>query len=179
MVNKKNAFWIIFILVVVVVSLLLIFLPKEGSSTALGNSMLGGGGSVNTSKDTPTNATQNTVSTQTNVVTAGTTSKTVSNTSTQSTNVVRTTSKTNTYNTEGIVTEPYENDYQKYGDCGYIPPGYHRYQSNLCDPTQDELPITMPDPNEGLEPLNADPLWLSIQHGSLPCGKSNKLNYCQ
>jgi hypothetical protein len=37
----------------------------------------------------------------------------------------------------------------------------------------------MPDPNEGLDPLNADPLWLSIQMGSMGCGKPGRLNYCQ
>ena len=65
------------------------------------------------------------------------------------------------------------------GQCEYTPPGYHRYGSNTCDPTQDELPITMPDPNEGLDPLNADPLWLSIQTGSAGCGTPGRLNFCQ
>jgi cytoskeletal protein RodZ len=65
------------------------------------------------------------------------------------------------------------------GQCAYTPPGYHRYGSNTCDPTQDELPITMPDPNEGLDPLNADPLWLSIQTGSAGCGTPGRLNFCQ
>jgi competence protein ComGC len=161
MVNKKNAFWIIFILVVVLISLLLIFLPKGGSSTG---SMIGA-----TDSKTP----KNVVTTQQNVTTAQTNSQTNTNTSTQSVDQI------NTQTTDGIITEPYENEYVKYENCGYVPPGYHRYQSNLCDPTQDELPITMPDPNEGIDPLNADPLWLSIQYGSLPCGKSNKLNYCQ
>jgi Sec-independent protein translocase protein TatA len=163
MVNKKNAFWIIFILVVVLISLLLIFLPKGGSSTG---SMIGA-----TDSKTP----KNFATTQQNVTTSQTNSQTNTNTSTQTQSV----DQTNTQTTDGIITEPYENEYVKYENCGYVPPGYHRYQSNLCDPTQDELPITMPDPNEGIDPLNADPLWLSIQYGSLPCGKSNKLNYCQ
>lgn len=91
------------------------------------------------------------------------------------------TSKTNTYTSGGVTTEPYAQEklYSDYQNCGYIPPGYHRYGSNTCDPTQDELPITMPDPNAGLDPLSADPLWLSIQMGSAGCGTPGKLNYCQ
>ena len=33
------------------------------------------------------------------------------------------------------------------------PRNYHRYGSNLSDPTQDKLPITFPNPNEGLPPV--------------------------
>jgi hypothetical protein len=59
------------------------------------------------------------------------------------------------------------------------PPGYHRYQSNTCNPTQDQLPITFPDPNEGVPPFEYDPLIMNLKYGSMPCGACNKLNYCQ
>lgn len=45
------------------------------------------------------------------------------------------------------------------------PPGYHRYQSNTCDSTQDKLPITMPDPNEGISPAIGDPLIMNMMYG--------------
>lgn len=59
------------------------------------------------------------------------------------------------------------------------PPGYHRYQSNTCNPKQDQLPITFPDPNEGVPPFEYDPLIMDLKYGSMPCGACNKLNYCQ
>lgn len=34
------------------------------------------------------------------------------------------------------------------------PKGYHRYQSNLCDPQQDHLPITFPKPFINLPEIN-------------------------
>jgi len=170
MVNKKITVGIIIILVVVI-TLLAIFLPKGSSGGFFG---LGG-----SSKDNLTSTKEDTLSTQKNVTTFQITSNTQTNDSTSLVEVTQNTSQTNTYSTDGIVTEDYEKGYERYDNCGYVPPGYHRYQSNLCDPTQDELPITMPNPNEGLDPVNIDPLWSSIQYGSLPCGKSNKLNYCQ
>lgn len=66
--------------------------------------------------------------------------------------------------------------------CAY-PCGYHRYQSNLCDPQQDELPITMPDPNAGIPPIPRSELtqeaimFQGVMNGSMsPCGR---LNFCQ
>jgi hypothetical protein len=35
---------------------------------------------------------------------------------------------------------------------------YHRYQSNLANPTQDTLPITLPNPNEGIIPVHPQTL---------------------
>jgi hypothetical protein len=78
--------------------------------------------------------------------------------------------------------EPYQAYQPQYATYGYeceSPVGYHRYQSNTCDPTQDELPITLPDPNEGIPPAEGDPLVMQMMTGSMPCGKCNQLNYCQ
>jgi hypothetical protein len=54
--------------------------------------------------------------------------------------------------------------------------GYHRYQSNLCDPTQDELPITFPNPNLDL-PVDKscvasqkDRILNNLKYGSESCG---------
>lgn len=170
MVKKNIAIGVIIILVVVSI-LLGIFIPSKP---------FGMGASSNVSNQNPSNTSSKSIETTQTVQNVNETRKTVDRTSSESGSVEKTVTQTNTYSTDGI--ETYQktlNEYEKYNNCGYVPPGYHRYQSNLCDRTQDELPITMPDPNEGIDPLNADPLWLSIQYGSLPCGKSNKLNYCQ
>lgn len=172
MINKNILVAVIIILVVIGIILLAMFLPK-------GSLSIGAGSSSNSSTNNPTNKTSESVSTTQTVVSDTKTSQVTERTSTGSESVDKKISQTNTQTTDGIITESYENNYQTYSNCGYVPPGYHRYQSNLCDPTQDELPITMPDPNEGLDPLNADPLWLNIQTGSLPCGQFGKLNYCQ
>lgn len=172
MVNKNILNAVIIILVVIGIILLAVFLPK-------GSLSIGAGSNSSSSANNPTNRTSESVSTAKTVVSDTKSSQVTERTSTGSESVDKKISQTNTQTTDGIVTEPYQKNYERYENCGYIPSGYHRYQSNLCDPTQDELPITMPDPNEGLDPLNADPLWLSIQHGSLPCGQSGKLNYCQ
>ena len=59
------------------------------------------------------------------------------------------------------------------------PQGYHRYQSNTCKVSQDELPITMPDPNEGtIRPVMEKTLE-NMYYGSLPCHECEKLNLCQ
>jgi hypothetical protein len=71
-----------------------------------------------------------------------------------------------------------KNDYKTYS-IHPSPPGYHRYQSNTCNPTQDKLPITFPDPNEGVPPFEYDPLIMNLKYGSMPCGACSKLNYCQ
>lgn len=58
-----------------------------------------------------------------------------------------------------------------------------RYASNTCDPHQQRLPITFPDPNEGVPPLVMTPemqLFERIKNGSLSCDcDGNKLNFCQ
>ena len=56
---------------------------------------------------------------------------------------------------------------------------YYRYQANTCDPTQDTLPITFPDPNEDLDPFEPDPLWDFIKYGSISPEMHGTLNYCQ
>lgn len=38
--------------------------------------------------------------------------------------------------------------YKIYNPKCIPPPKYYRYQSNICDPTQNSLPLTMPNPNE-------------------------------
>lgn len=70
-------------------------------------------------------------------------------------------------------------NYALYNPDSPSPKGYHRYGSNLCDPTQDELPITFPDPNADLPPFECDPLVMQLKYGSMPCGTCNQLNYCQ
>jgi len=70
-------------------------------------------------------------------------------------------------------------DYAAYQYDKESPKDYHRYQSNLCDPTQDELPITFPDPNADLPPFEYDPLIMQLKYGSMPCDSCNQLNYCQ
>lgn len=45
------------------------------------------------------------------------------------------------------------------------PRDYHRYGSNLCDPTQEKLPITFPNPNEDIPPLE-----MSTEEEKLVCG---------
>ena len=80
--------------------------------------------------------------------------------------------------------EPYspnhKNNYAKHkSKCAY-PCGYHRYQSNTCNPQQDELPITMPDPNAGVPPpeLDFDAQMLEkIKAGSM--ATLGKINLCQ
>ena len=73
---------------------------------------------------------------------------------------------------------PY-NQYPIYSTKCASPEIYHRYQSNLCVPTQDELPITMPDPNEGQEKCNMDKTRESVYfQGSLPCNAMNKYWLC-
>jgi hypothetical protein len=59
------------------------------------------------------------------------------------------------------------------------PTSYYRYQSNTCDPKQDTLPITFPDPNEDLDPFEPDPLWDFIKYGSISPEMHGTLNYCQ
>lgn len=66
--------------------------------------------------------------------------------------------------------------YARYVPYCNSPYGYHRYQSNQCDPTQDKLPITLPDPNDGIPPISEDTLVMRMMFGNTPCGK---LNYCQ
>jgi len=46
-----------------------------------------------------------------------------------------------------------DQNFSKYKFRCLRPPNYHRYGSNLSDPTQDRLPITFPDPNEGIPPI--------------------------
>lgn len=88
-----------------------------------------------------------------------------------------------------FVKEPFEpyspnhkNNYAKYKyNCAY-PCGYHRYQSNTCDPQQDELPITMPDPNAALPPMQLtaeDEMMIGVMNGSQGCGNSGTINLCQ
>jgi hypothetical protein len=85
--------------------------------------------------------------------------------------------------------EPYAEEYSpntkneyaknKY-QCAY-PCGYHRYQSNTCAPQQDRLPITMPDPNQGLPPpleTEESRFLQGVMNGSLSCG-NGKQNLCQ
>jgi hypothetical protein len=61
--------------------------------------------------------------------------------------------------------------------------GCARYASNTCNPTQQTLPITFPDPNEGVPPLVMTPemkLFERIKNGSMSCDcDGNKLNFCQ
>lgn len=63
------------------------------------------------------------------------------------------------------------------------PQGYFRYQANLCDPTQNHLPITMPNPNEGLPPLSlptqADKLVYNLKYGSQSCNVPPDFCSCQ
>lgn len=66
--------------------------------------------------------------------------------------------------------------YSKYNYSCNSPMGYHRYQSNLCDPTQDELPITFPNPNLDL-PVDKscvasqkDRILNNLKYGSESCG---------
>lgn len=73
----------------------------------------------------------------------------------------------------------YEKVYMDYKSISNkVPDHYHRYESNLCDPTQDDLPITMPDPNEDISQV-PDSLEIDVMYGSMKCGKCNNLNYCQ
>lgn len=94
-----------------------------------------------------------------------------------------TTSNTNTASSTGTVTTQERTSrietYEPESSCEYSPPGYHRYQSNLCDPQQDQLPITLPDPNEGLDPVEVDPLYDQMKYGSMPCDQCFRLNLCQ
>lgn len=53
------------------------------------------------------------------------------------------------YRKQPVFVDTYKN--YKY-EC-MKPQGYHRYGSNLCNPEQDRLPITFPNPNEGLKPI--------------------------
>lgn len=41
-----------------------------------------------------------------------------------------------------------KNTYAVYKNTVIKPKGYYRYQSNISDPTQERLPIDLPDPNE-------------------------------
>lgn len=50
-------------------------------------------------------------------------------------------------------TPAYLGCYKKNKFCCTKPRNYHCYGSNLCDPTQDKLPITMPNPYPDLEPV--------------------------
>ncbi len=74
-----------------------------------------------------------------------------------------------------------KNEYAKHkSQCAY-PCGYHRYQSNTCAPQQDELPITMPNPNAGLPPpleTEESKFLQGVMNGSLGCG-NGKINLCQ
>lgn len=69
-----------------------------------------------------------------------------------------------------------QQQYSRYNYHCMSPWGYHRYQSNLCDPTQDELPITFPDPNADLEPEPACSnsqkarIQNNLKYGSESCG---------
>jgi hypothetical protein len=63
----------------------------------------------------------------------------------------------------------------------YNPP---RYGSNTCDPEQTELPITFPDPNEGVPPLELTTpqmqIFDRIKRGSLTCDcDTSTVNFCQ
>lgn len=88
-----------------------------------------------------------------------------------------TTTNTNNVSTTGTVTT--QERTSRVESYEPTPPGYHRYQSNLCNPQQDELPITFPDPNEGLEPVKVDPMFDEMKYGSMPCDQSFRLNLCQ
>lgn len=46
-----------------------------------------------------------------------------------------------------------DQNFSKYKFSCLRPPDYHRYGSNLSDPTQDRLPITFPNPNKGIPPI--------------------------
>lgn len=63
------------------------------------------------------------------------------------------------------------------------PKCYHRYQSNLCDPNQDHLPITMPNPNQGLRPprlsSNEDKIIYDLKYGSQSCDVPPSYCKCQ
>jgi hypothetical protein len=69
--------------------------------------------------------------------------------------------------------------YMAYTGVCMSPKIYHRYQANICDQKQDELPITMPDPNEGTIRPVMDKLYENVYFGSLPCNQCNNLNFCQ
>jgi hypothetical protein len=83
------------------------------------------------------------------------------------------------------VSEPFEpklletQSASSHSDPSEPPKSYYRYQANTCDPTQDTLPITFPDPNEDLDPFQPDPLWDFIRYGSLSPEMHGTLNYCQ
>jgi len=61
------------------------------------------------------------------------------------------------------------------------PKNYHRYQSNLCDPTQDYLPITMPNPNEGIPDIKLnnrkEEIIYNLKYGSQIC--TNRFCNCE
>lgn len=61
--------------------------------------------------------------------------------------------------------ESFDYDYKRNNPTCDMPPGYHRYQSNTCDSTQDKLPITMPNPNEDIPPAIGDPLVMNMMYG--------------
>lgn len=75
---------------------------------------------------------------------------------------------------------PYgQNGYTTYSSNCAPSDKYHRYQANLCDKTQDELPITLPDPNEGQErPVMDDMKYNVFYQGSLPCNKMGSYWLC-
>lgn len=57
---------------------------------------------------------------------------------------------------------------------------YHRYGSNLCDPQQDELPITLPDPNAKVPPLELtrdQMMFQQVKYGSM--SELGGINLCQ
>ena len=77
-------------------------------------------------------------------------------------------------------------DKYSYSTYQYIcnrPEGYHRYQSNLCDPTQDHLPITMPNPNEGIteQQINSYSEYLisKLKYGTDYCQKCKSCKNCE
>ena len=70
--------------------------------------------------------------------------------------------------------------YALYSSQVKTPKGYHRYGSNLCDPQQDELPITLPDPNVGVAPLSMTTdqmMFDQVKKGSL--SELGGFNLCQ
>lgn len=75
---------------------------------------------------------------------------------------------------------PYgQNGYTTYSSNCAPATEYHRYQANLCDRTQDVLPITLPDPNEGQDrPIMDDMKYNVFYQGSLPCNQMGSYWLC-
>ena len=72
---------------------------------------------------------------------------------------------------DDTVFPPFDDNYSNYEGLAKKPPGYHRYQSNLCDPTQDELPITFPDPDYDAPDIQFDKIQqiqYDLMYGSQP-----------